>query len=190
MGRKTYRLLTFILFACIISISANAQEHPPLYQAELDKFITDTPTFITKVKEIQLDFLLIKLFLHPTRIHEDPEIVDILNEIHWKPDRYAYIFSRVIIGGFIRDMGGFGDEDLAFLKTQRQKWQDSSEPEEEKKDMIAQLDRAIADLSEIVARTKAIPKKELVLMWNNRDQLNDVLMGKLPIGKKVMRALP
>ncbi len=179
-----------IPFLLVVSSTVFSEQRKPLHQDELDSFIKDTPTFISAVKEKNLDFLLIKLFLHPQQVEEDPEIVEILKELNWTPYHYAYIFSRVIIGGFIRDMGGFGDEDLEFLKDQRKKWQESNEPEQEKLEMIRQLDRSIIDLTEIVARTKTIPKSELLLLWGNRDRLNDILMGKLPIGKQKMRALP
>jgi len=168
---------------------SHAVEHKTLTRDELEKFIKDTPVLISEVKAINEDRRLIGLFLHPDRVGADTVIMSILEDLSWEPDRYAYIFSRVIIAGFIRDMGQFGEGKLQFMKEQLEKWKASDEPEPEKSEMIENLTMSIKDLEAIVERTNRIPKMELMLMWDYRDELNEILMGKLPIGKKRMRVL-
>jgi hypothetical protein len=168
---------------------ANSFDQKPLLESEIDKFIHDTPSFINHVKARNLDGHLVRLFLFPDQVNNDLPIKGILIDLNWIPERYAYIFSHVIIGGFIRDMGEFGEGKLSFLKEQRMKWIESDEPEPEKSIAINELEKSITDLSEIVERTKTIPKSELLLLWSKRDALNEILMGKMPIGKKRMRIL-
>jgi hypothetical protein len=181
------------LCLCLFSLVLVIFSHTPacaliqtnLSESELDRFIQDTPLFIDEVKKQHLDGQLIGLFLHPEQVEEDTPIKEILTNLHWEPQRYAYIFSHVILGGFIRDMGEFGDGKINFLKAQREKWQESNEPDKAR--IVSELDRSIQDISEIVVKTKKIPMSELRLFWSKRDALNDVLMGKLPIAKKKLR---
>lgn len=181
----------FSLFLSLFTLSsiACADQQKSLSLDELNRFIDDTPVFIDKVKDKDMDRALIDLFLHPQEVDGNPLLCEILTTLSWDPQRYAHIFSYVIIGGFIRDMGEFGDDKLNFLKDQRDKWQASDTPEPEKSKTVADLNRSINDLEEIVARTKEIPKTDLLLMWSKRNDLNEVLMGQLPIGKKRMKVL-
>lgn len=166
-----------------------ATEKTVFSRGELNQFIKDTPAFITQVKKEKLDERLIPLFLHPEYVHKDPHVYNILEKYSLTPERYAYIFSRVILGGFINDMGEFGDAKLDFMKAQLKKWQKSDEPEPERSQMIENLERSIRDLTDIVERTQNIPKTELLLMWDKKEILNDLLMGKLPIGRRKMKVL-
>jgi hypothetical protein len=185
MKPKRYFHLIFLGLTFFFYKPVGALEQSTLTALELDKFIKDTPSFIATVKNKHLDGQLIRLFLEPDLVEEDIPISEILTDLHWEPKRYAYIFSHVIIGGFIRDMGEFGDGKIKFLKEQRNKWQESNEPDKEK--IIGELDRSIREISEIAERTKKIPTSELLLFWEKRDALNDILMGKLPIAKKKLK---
>lgn len=177
--------LLFLWQAIVFQVPGIALAQSTLTELELDKFIQDTPSFISTVQSKHLDGQLIRLFLEPDQVEEDIPITEILTSLHWEPKRYAYIFSHVIISGFIRDMGEFGDGKIKFLKEQRYKWQESNEPDKAK--IIEELDRSIKEISEIVERTKKIPPSELLLFWDKRDALNDILMGKLPIAKKKLK---
>ena len=185
MKQNQYIHLFFLGLVIFFHTQVSAFEQTNLSESELDKFIEDTPSFIAEVKGKHLDGQLIRLFLQPDQVEEDTPIKEILTNLHWEPQRYAYIFSHVIIGGFIRDMGEFGDGKLIFLKEQREKWQQSNEPD--KLRIVSELDRSIQDISEIVERAKKIPPSELLLLWSKRGALNEILMGKLPIAKKKLK---
>ncbi len=183
-------LVFFIVFQLTVTFSlCCASNSSLLTKDEIKKFIRDTPIFVSEVKKVNEDKRMINLFLHPEEVSQDAVVLSILEKLSWDPERYAYIFSRVIIAGFIRDMGQFGNEKLEFLKGQLEKWQASNEPEPEKTRTIEGLKEGIKDLEVIVQRTEKIPKRELLLMWDYREELNGVLMGQLPIGKKGFKAL-
>jgi len=184
---KMLKIFKFICFLAILllGVPGKAEDLSELTEKDLDQFIRDTPAFIVEVRNQHLDGQLIGLFLHPEQIRDDLPLRQILIELRINPDRYAYIFSHVILGGFIRDMGEFGDGKVKFLKDQRKKWQASNEPDKDK--VVAELDRSIPDVEEIAEKTKKIPIAELQLFWGRREELNDILMGKLPVKRKELR---
>lgn len=187
---KHFFIILLILSQGTVSSSVcHASAGISLSRDEIEKFIQDTPVFVNEVKKIHEDTRMIHLFLHPEEVSQDKVVLSILEKLNWVPEKYAYIFSHVIIAGFIRDMGQFGDKKLAFLKDQLSKWEKSNEPEPERTRTIEGLREGVRDLEVIVERTKKIPKKELLLMWEYREELNGILMGKLPIGKRGFKAL-
>jgi hypothetical protein len=177
------------MFVVLFFSAASFAADPPLSRDELERFIKDTPVFMNELKMSQQDDRLTELFLRPEKVNEDATVVGKLEELSWNPGRYAYVFSRVVMAGYLRDMSRPTVRTLEFMKEQLGKWKASDEPEPLKSRMIEDLTEYIREIEEFDARAKDITRLELLLMWEYQDELNEVLLGKLPIRGKKMKVL-
>ena len=101
--------------------------------------------------------------------------------------RIVYNLNHIILAGVIEDMRGFGEGRLEFLKNERDKVKNNPRiPSGEKAQILAELENDIRRLNDTIAQTKAIPKFELVLIWKEKDELNAMLRGKIPMKQKQM----
>lgn len=164
-----------------------SEAQPAFSEEELLRFINDVPGFLQWNHTVPMAEKSSGDRQGPV-INFDQRQRDFISKMKWDPDRFIYIYNRVILGGIIADMEGFGGEKLQYMLEQREKLIASqSLGKSEKEKELARLDKAIADLRVTSQTCNSISHGELILMWSHRDALRQVMLGKVPVKPKVMR---
>lgn len=183
----------FSLLACIVtfvacSFAANSTEierQKAFSEEELKKFCHELPLVLTSMNRMEKDrFFMTTIMEYPHAVL--PPSINSDGRITLSPQRIAYMLNHIVLAGIIEDMGGFGEGQLKFLKSQKEIVNDKEGmPPEERKRILMELDDNIRHLEDLIVQTKAIPRSELVILWKEKDQLNRLLRGQIPIRKKM-----
>lgn len=168
------------------AFAGSAGEQKAFDGDELKKFCQELPVILNSMNNEEKDRFFkntIGDYSHavlPESIMRDPRL-------SLQPHRYIYMLNHIILAGVIEDMGGFGEGQLDFLRSERKKVKNNQKiPTGERERILAELENDIDRLNDTIVQTKSIPKIELVLIWKEKEELNALLRGKFPIQKKQM----
>ena len=155
-------------------------------EEELQKFCRDMPIILASMnyEESEKFFgTIIMDYSHATV----PEAIMRDTRLSLQSQRLTYILFHIILAGIIEDMGGFGEGKLEFMKHEREKVKNNPRiPANEKERILTELEKNIAHLRDLIIRTKSIPRSELLLLWQEKEPLNALLRGKVPLKQKKM----
>lgn len=153
-------------------LPASASGPVPFDVDELTKFIRDVPCvteFLDQKTSISMNQLV-----GPDRgvIFSSPTVARFLEDSGWVPERFTYIFGHVMTGAVMRDMGGTGEGRLTFMKKKREELLQKMDVQNARHHVLLKdLNSDIDALTATVAEAESIPKSELILMWERRDDI-------------------
>jgi hypothetical protein len=163
-----------------------AEEQKAFDGDELKKFCRELPIILSNMNNEERD----DFFTNAARDYAHaviPESIMRDSRLTLPSQRIVYILNHIILAGVIEDMGGFGEGQLDFLKKERDKVENNPRiPSGERARILTELEDDIRRLDFTITQTKSIPKFELVLIWKEKDELNAMLRGKIPMKKKQM----
>jgi hypothetical protein len=181
------RMYVFILLCIFSCVSAGMAEEQKAFDGdELKKFCRELPIILSYMNNGERDEFFMNAGMNYAHTII-PESIMRDSRLTLSSQRIAYILNHIILAGVIEDMGGFGEGQLDFLKKERDKVENNPRISSgEKARILAELEDDIRRLDFTIAQTKSIPKFELVLIWKEKDELNAMLRGKIPMKKKQM----
>jgi hypothetical protein len=185
---RMFFMLAYIAAFSACSFAANSTEiesQRAFNEEDLKKFCQELPRMLASMNRMEKDRFFMTTIMEyphavlPPSVHDD-------GRFSLSPQRIAYMLNHIVLAGIIEDMGGFGEGQLEFLKSQKE-IVNSKEgmPADERKKILLELDDNIRHLEDLIVQTKAIPRSELVILWKEKDQLNRLLRGQIPIRKKM-----
>jgi hypothetical protein len=181
----------FFILSCIFTFSsyasaANSTDVQGAFDGEeLKKFCQELPLLLAPMNTVEKDrFFITTIMDYPHSVL--PQSVIGGGQASLPPKRIAYMLNHIVLAGIIEDMGGFGEGQLEFLKNQKEivKNKAGMQPDDRKR-ILVELDDNIRHLENLILQTKSIPKSELVILWQEKDTLNRLLRGQIPIHKKM-----
>jgi len=184
------RLALLIIPALLLTLTpalgaGKAKDSVPFTSPELETFMRDAPGFLDWVDETGDKKFLADLIKDPKVIKYNGDAYKYLKNQGWRPERFAYILNHVVLGGVIKETGGFGDKELNALLEQKERVSQSGDlSPEEKQAALEILDNTIAEIKETIAANKSVPKSELLLMWSCRDRLYHIFLNRLPVQQR------
>ncbi len=184
--------LPLLIIFLVFSFDAVARTQDPqdgqkaFSDLELKEFCHELPVILSSMNDMQKEKFFYTVYTDYSHT-PFPKSLRGNSRLSLQPQRIAYILNHVILAGVIQDMGGFGEGQLAFMRSQREKVINNPKiPLKEKEHILAELNVSIDRLKDLVVQTESIPKSELLLIWKEKDTLNNLLRGKIPIQKKEM----
>ena len=184
---RMYVFIMLCIFSFLSCASAGMAEERKAFDGdELKKFCRELPIILSYMNNEERDEFFTNAGMDYTHA-VIPESIMGDSRLTLQSQRIAYILNHIILAGVIEDMGGFGEGQLDFLKNEREKVKNNPKiPSGERERILAELEKDIQRLDYTIAQTKSIPKFELVLIWKEKDELNAMLRGKIPMKKKQM----
>ena len=174
----------FTFFLC--SSAVNAEIQSGFNEEELQEFCQELPIVLASMNNEEKD----KFFINVIKDYPHtvlPESITHDSRLSLQPQRITYILNHIILAGVIEDLGGFGEGQLDLLKKERERIKNNPKiPPAEREKILAEMQDGITNLNDLVVQTKLIPISELALIWKDKDMLNALLRGKIPIHKKQM----
>jgi hypothetical protein len=179
--------LSIIFLVSSINAVAGTENTPkPFNDGELKEFCHELPIVLSSMNDKQREKFFYTVYTDYSRTPFPKSVWD-NPRLSLQPQRIAYILNHVILAGVIQDMGGFGEGQLSFMRSQREKVISNPKiSKKEKEHILAELNESIDHLKTLIVQTESIPKSELLLIWKEKDTLNSILRGKIPIQKKEM----
>jgi hypothetical protein len=182
-------MLCFSIFGLLfVSVTAGtaAEQQKAFDKKELDAFCNELPQVLDSLQKNERSKYLIETMndYRNTIFQREP---DRTFPSTFTVKRFNYILNHIILAGIINDIKGFGDKKLIFLKEQQVRVRkDRKLSAEEKNKILHNLSASIEQVTRLNKQTKAIPYSELILLWDQKDTLNKMLLGVIPIKKQKM----
>lgn len=186
-GRPFFLLFCIIAFSSCAFVAHSSEAQSAFTEEELQRFCRELPLLLAPMSTVEKDrFFITTIMEYPHS--ELPQ--SIIGDAHLSLplNRIAYMLNHIVLAGIIEDMGGFGEGQLEFLKNEREIviHKSSMQPDERKR-ILTELDDNIRHLEDLIRQTKSIPRSELVILWKEKETLNKLLRGQIPIQKKMSK---
>lgn len=187
MTLRCYSLVVMgVISFFLYSSSATAEMQSAFNEEELQKFCQDLPIVLASMNNEENDKFLMNTIMDYSHTVL-PESITRDLRVSLQPQRLTYILNHIILAGAIEDMGGFGEGRSDFMKKEREKVKNNPKiSPSERERILAELENDISRLDALIVQTRSIPKSELVLIWKDKDILNALLRGKVPMKRKQM----
>lgn len=186
-GRPFFLLFCIFAFSSCAFAAHSTEAQSAFTEEELQRFCRELPLLLAPMNTVEKDrFFITTIMEYPHS--EVPQSIIGDSHLSLPLNRIAYMLNHIVLAGIIEDMGGFGEGQLEFLKNEREiVIHKSSMQLDERKRILAELDDNIRHLEDLVRQTKSIPRSELVILWKEKETLNKLLRGQIPIQKKMSK---